>query len=174
MLEAQYYLSRTSEKLGPFSLNTLRHLAASGQLLPYDLIYTEAWDNWRQADTVPDIFDEDKNPIPPSPNTPPPPPLPPSSPNSSPPPPTGPDAAERMLLPVGRTPLSIAAGYLGLLSLLILPAPIALLVSIFAIKELKQDPTKHGMGRALFGLIMGALFSILLIISIMTVTITSK
>src|SRR4051794_36538416 len=66
--------------------------------------------------------------------------------------------AERMLLPVGRSGWAIAAGYLGLFSLIVLPAPIALIFSIIAIRDIRKSRTaahpKHGMGRAIFGLIM--------------------
>ena len=68
----------------------------------------------------------------------------------------------RMALPVGRSGWAIAAGYLGLFALLIYPAPLALLVSILAILDIRKStrgdgPVKYGMGRAVFGLIVGAL-----------------
>ncbi|HEV7405018.1 MAG TPA: hypothetical protein VGO11_18890 [Chthoniobacteraceae bacterium] len=73
----------------------------------------------------------------------------------------GDTALERMLLPVGRSAWAIAAGYLGLFSLIVLPAPIALVISIIAIIDIRNSRTdahpKHGMGRAIFGLIMGLL-----------------
>lgn len=69
----------------------------------------------------------------------------------------GDDAGMRLLIPVGRSPLAIVAGYLGLFSFLVLPAPLALLVSIGAIVHLKSDPKMHGWGRAIFGLVMGVL-----------------
>jgi hypothetical protein len=64
-----------------------------------------------------------------------------------------------MILPVGRSGLAIAAGYAGLFSLLIVFAPIALLLGIAAIIDIKRNPKKHGMGRAIFGLIMGLIGS---------------
>ena len=74
------------------------------------------------------------------------------------------DSSEmRMLLPVGRTPLSIIAGYLGLFSLTLILAPVSLIVGILAIRDLKAHPGKHGLGRAWFGVIMGGAFSLLLI-----------
>ncbi len=76
----------------------------------------------------------------------------------------GDDPAMRMLLPVGRSGLAIAAGYLGLFSFLIFPAPICLLVSILAVRDLNRNRDKHGMGRAVFGLIMGILGSVFLAI----------
>lgn len=71
----------------------------------------------------------------------------------------GDDAAMRMLLPVGRSLWAIAAGYLGLFSVLFCPAPFALLVSLIAIWDIRTHPEKHGLGRAIFGLVMGLLGS---------------
>ncbi len=76
-------------------------------------------------------------------------------------------AAMRMLLPVGRSGWAIAAGYLGLFSLVVLPAPLAVIVSIVAIRDIRKSRTtanpKHGMGRAIFGLIVGGLGTAFLI-----------
>jgi hypothetical protein len=74
------------------------------------------------------------------------------------------DPAMRMLLPIGRSGWAIVAGYLGLLSVLLVPAPFALAVSIVAIRDIRksrQDPRpRRGMGRAVFGLVMGVLGTI--------------
>ncbi len=69
----------------------------------------------------------------------------------------GDSAAIRMLIPVGRSGLAIAAGYAGLISVLVFPAPIAIILGILAIRDLNRHPEKHGMGRAIFGLVMGVL-----------------
>src|SRR5262245_3907079 len=66
----------------------------------------------------------------------------------------------RWILPVGQSIWSIIAGYLGLLSLICLPAPLALLVSIIAIVHLRSNPRLSGWGRAIFGLVMGTLGTI--------------
>ena len=76
------------------------------------------------------------------------------------------DAAMRMLLPVGRSGYAIAACYLGLFSVLFIFAPFALLFGILGVKDIKKNKDKHGMGRAIFGIIMGAIFSILLVVLI--------
>jgi hypothetical protein len=76
----------------------------------------------------------------------------------------GDDAAMRLLLPVGRSLWAIASGYLGLLSLLCFPAPFALFTGIMAVREIRRDPKKHGMGRAVFGIVMGTLGSLGLIL----------
>jgi len=74
----------------------------------------------------------------------------------------GDDAVVRMLIPVGRSIWAIAAGYVGLISVLLIPAPIALFLGIMAIRDIKRHPEKHGMGRAIFGLVMGGLFTLAL------------
>ena len=76
------------------------------------------------------------------------------------------DAAMRMLLPVGRSGYAIVAGYLGLVSILLVFAPFALIFGILGIRDIRNNSEKHGMGRAIFGVVMGALFTILLLIVI--------
>lgn len=67
----------------------------------------------------------------------------------------GDDPVMRMILPVGRSGWAIAAGYLGLFSLLVLPAPLALATGIVAVFDIRRHPQRHGMGRAIFGIVMG-------------------
>jgi hypothetical protein len=62
-----------------------------------------------------------------------------------------------MLIPIGRSGWAIAAGYAGLLSPICFVGPIALVLAVVAIRDLKRHPEKHGMGRAVFGLVMGIL-----------------
>ena len=65
----------------------------------------------------------------------------------------------RLLLPVGRSGWAIAAGYLGLFSITIILAPLALIVSIIAFRDIQKSrktaTPKHGMGRAVFGFLAG-------------------
>ena len=72
----------------------------------------------------------------------------------------------RMVLPVGRSPLAIAAGYLGLLAIIPFFAPVALIVGILAIRDIKAHPEKHGLGRAWFGTIMGGIVTVLVLIAL--------
>ena len=73
----------------------------------------------------------------------------------------------RLLLPVGRSGMAIAAGYLALFSLFLIPAPFALLCGYLGMRDIKKskDSTnpKHGMGRCVFGMIVGAIGTALLI-----------
>jgi hypothetical protein len=78
----------------------------------------------------------------------------------------GQDPGMRMLLPVGLTGWAIASGYLGLISVLLIPAPFAILTGILAIRTIRRNPKKHGMGRAIFGIIMGTIFTAVLVIGL--------
>ncbi len=75
-----------------------------------------------------------------------------------------PSLGERMLLPIGRSGWAIAAGYLGLFCLAVVPGPIALIVSLIAIVDLRKHRKKGGWGRAIFGLIMGLLSTAILLL----------
>jgi hypothetical protein len=71
-----------------------------------------------------------------------------------------------MLLPVGRSPWAILAGYAGLVSVLLVFAPFALLFGILAVRDINRHPEKHGLGRAIFGIVMGVIFTLLLFLVI--------
>src|SRR5271169_1910996 len=73
------------------------------------------------------------------------------------------DPLARVLLPVGRSGWAIAAGYLGLFSLLVVPAPLAIAAGLLALADMRRHPEKFGMGRAVFGLVMGALGTVALV-----------
>jgi hypothetical protein len=70
------------------------------------------------------------------------------------------DPAMALVLPVNTSGLAIAAGYIGLISVLCFPAPFALLLGILALVQLKKKPKLHGRYRAIFAIVMGAIGSI--------------
>jgi hypothetical protein len=65
------------------------------------------------------------------------------------------------IIPIGRSGWAIASGYLGLFSVLLIFAPLALLTGILALRDIAANPQKHGKGRAVFGIIMGTLGTVL-------------
>jgi hypothetical protein len=77
----------------------------------------------------------------------------------------------RMILPVGLSGWAIASGYLALFSVLCLPAPFALWTGILAVREIKRNPKKHGMGRATFGIVMGSIGTVCLLISLVVMAV---
>lgn len=162
MSEAPWYYTRGGERQGPVAQADLQQRIAAGQVAPGELVWRAGMANWQPAHGVPELMPQGApppvagatqigyyaaNPAYGHPR----------------PPSIGDDAGIRMLLPVGRSGWAIAAGYLGLLSVLLLPAPVALIISLLAIRDIRRDSTKHGMGRAVFGLIMGIIFTGLLI-----------
>jgi hypothetical protein len=62
-----------------------------------------------------------------------------------------------LVVPVALLYPVYAAGYLGLVSVLVLPAPLALFTGILGIRDIRRHPQKRGMGRSIFGVVMGAL-----------------
>jgi Domain of unknown function (DUF4190)/zinc-ribbon domain len=63
----------------------------------------------------------------------------------------------RMLLPVGRSGWAIAAGYAGLFGVTVVLAPVALILGVYALVDLRRHPEKHGMGRTIFAIVVGLL-----------------
>ena len=57
--------------------------------------------------------------------------------------------------PIGVSGWAIAAGYAGLFALIIIPAPLALILGIIALVDLKMNPGKRGKGRVALALITG-------------------
>lgn len=69
----------------------------------------------------------------------------------------------RFVAPIHSSGWAIVASYLGLFSLLLIFAPFSLWAGLMALKDLKANPHKTGKGRAIFGIVMGAVFSLVLI-----------
>ena len=132
-----FYVSRNGQQFGPYTVPQAQGGVASGHLFPQDLACPAGGSAWQP------LF-----PLMPLPTA--------GLAND-----LGQNAGMRMILPVGRSGWAIAAGYLGLFGLIILPAPLALIVSLIAIADIRKhrhDPSpKHGLGRAVFGLIVGIL-----------------
>ncbi len=83
--------------------------------------------------------------------------------NLQPPPP---DETMKYLIPVNPSAWAVVAGYVGLFSVLALPAPFAIITGIVALRDLKKNPTKSGHVRAWFAIIIGSFFTVLYTIAI--------
>ncbi len=153
-----WYYRRGEAQWGPVSWEELVGAGRTGGLASGDLVWTEGMAQWQAAATIPGLLPQ---PVPGAAL-----PLPP--PYAGPParPALGDDPMMRMLLPVGRSGWALAAGYLGLLSVLGIFAPVALIVGIVAVRDIQQHPEKHGLGRAWFGIVMGVLGSLALAFAI--------
>ena len=122
---------------GPISMQELRMLFGSRKLGPQTIVWTAAMTQRKPAAMLPAIA------------------------------PMIPDdgGALNLLIPVGpQSGLAIAAGYLGIFSLFLVPGPLALAFGIFALRDLKQHPHKRGLGRAYTGIVLDAITTILLVV----------
>jgi hypothetical protein len=170
MSDASWHYARDGVQHGPASDAEIHRLLQSGQLRPDDLLWRDGMAQWQPASRVPEFAIAQAAPVPP--------PLPARVPLSTQPPPLGyarpqhgygaqpspdigQDAGMRMLLPVGRSGWAIASGYLGLLSVFpfvgVVFGVAAIWTGFLAVKDIKRNPTRHGMGRAIFGIVMGCL-----------------
>ena len=76
-------------------------------------------------------------------------------------------AIDRLILPIGRSRWAIIAGYLGLLSFIPGVGILAIVTGVLAVRDIKRNPEKHGMGRAITGIVLGVLLSLFWIIMIL-------
>ncbi len=74
------------------------------------------------------------------------------------------DPTLNMVVPLNTSGLAIAAGYLGLVSVLCVPAPLALLLGILALRHLKAHPKLDGKFRAIFAIVMGGIFTSIMVV----------
>jgi hypothetical protein len=74
------------------------------------------------------------------------------------------------LLSVDVSAWALAAGYLGLTSIFVFPAPLALISGLMGIRACHRDARVRGMGRSIFGAAMGLLFSTFLVLALFGVS----
>jgi len=76
--------------------------------------------------------------------------------------------AMQALAPRARSKWAVAAGYLGLCSVIIFPGPFAMIAGIIGVRDLKAHPEKSGMAGAIFGIVMGFLATALLVFTLIS------
>ena len=143
------FIAQNQQQLGPFEDSEILAGIAQGRFAISDLAWRDGLPNWLPLrELYPQVIPANMPPLPRAKDM-------------------GDDAGIRMLLPVGRSGWAIAAGYMGLFSVLLFPAPLALIFGILAIRNIRRSRNdahpKHGLGRAWFGVIMGALGTLALI-----------
>jgi hypothetical protein len=79
------------------------------------------------------------------------------------------EEALRYLVPVGRSGFAIAAGYLALFSVLLIPGPLALACGLLGLRSIARRPELLGRGRAWFGIVAGSVASVLLVVLLINV-----
>ncbi|MEO8275008.1 MAG: GYF domain-containing protein [Thermoanaerobaculia bacterium] len=140
-----WHVMAGGQKFGPVSDEELFAWTRAGRVKASDLVWRAGMSDWLPAEKAPELAAVRSSMAAPARAM-------------------GEDPAMRVLLPVGRSAWAIAAGYLGLFSLLVVPAPFALFCGIMALREMRRNPKKHGMGRTVFGLVLGGLGTIVLVV----------
>jgi hypothetical protein len=148
-----YQISRNGKPVGAFDLNQVRQMYASGLLMASDFAWTQGMPDWQSlgvllGSDVPPAFPPNAQPA--------------AVQNR----PAEPNGCLALVIPIGRSGWAIGAGYLGLLSPLVIPAPFAILCGVMAIKDINKNPEKLGLVRAWFGIIAGAAVILMALVGI--------
>lgn len=156
--ELQWWVHHHNKTNGPYAGGQLIAWLSEGTMPPGTLICPHGGQEWHPVSAWPELASQLSADLLAAAQA--------AAPAAAPPPRAdiGDDPGMRLLLPVGRSPLAIIAGYFGLVSVIPIFAPFALLFGVLAIRDIRRNPRKHGMGRAIFGVVMGALFSLLLLV----------
>jgi len=64
-----------------------------------------------------------------------------------------------LILPVGTPFSAFLAGYLGLFSVFVVPAPFAVIFGIIGLAHLRRSPEQRGALRCWTGIVLGGIFS---------------
>jgi len=141
-----WYWAADNVRHGPISADDLLNGVLQGRVTTWAMVWRQGMTNWQTMADVPELRTQLMLRG-----------VPMARPAPAPARRLGDDPGMRMLLPVGRSGYAIASGYLGLVSMIPILAPLAILFGILAIVEIRKRPDLHGMGRAVFGIAMGAI-----------------
>jgi hypothetical protein len=128
----QWFYGTPETKLGPVPQLALVAMARARKLAPTTLVWTEGMPKWVPAGALPFLFANNPD-----------------------------HGALNLLLPLGaQSGFAIAAGYLGLLSMVPVVAlvigPLAIIFGFLARADLEKHPEKRGHGRAITGIAIGS------------------
>lgn len=134
----EWFFGSAADKNGPVRETALIAMARSGKLPPTTLVWTEGMPHWLPAGRVPLLYPPGTLAAP------------------------APDGAMHLLLPTGpQSGWALAAGYLGLFSLLpmlsLVTGPLAITFGVLALREVKAHPERRGTGRAITGIVGGSI-----------------
>ena len=149
-----YTIGRNGLTIGSFDENQIKTMLSAGNLLPTDVAWQQGKPEWKPlavlfpGATPPAMPGATPPDLPAGPR----PSAQPAVPQAQPPHPL-----LALVVPIGRSGWAIAAGYLGLLSMIPYVGFLAILFGVLAIRDINKNPAKIGLGRAWFGIIAGGL-----------------
>lgn len=117
-------------QIGPVPMMELQRLMGTGQIGPSVALWKEGMAGWVPASQVPALMPA--------------------------------EGGLQFLVPTGRTSgLALTAGYLGIFGFFFPPlAPVALVLGILGVRDLKRHREKNGWGRAITGIVLGGLLTL--------------
>ena len=134
-----FYGSPTDRK-GPISIEQLKKLAIARHVSPHAMVWSEGMPEWVPLGTIVHV-----------------PQVPPG------------DEGLGLLVPMGpQSALAMIAGYCGLFSILVVPAPFAIILGILGLRDIAAHPEKKGKGRAITGIVMGSLVTLIFLLILVT------
>jgi uncharacterized protein DUF4190/uncharacterized protein DUF4339 len=139
VLSDGWYYGSATNRQGPVHGTRLQELVKAGWIRRETLIWREEWPTWRPAGQFPFLFATQHEA----------------------------DPALGLLVPTGpQSGLAIAAGYCGIFSIFPVLAPVAIILGVLALKDLKAHPEKKGAGRAITGIVLGTFVSVVVLLLI--------
>ncbi|HTR52688.1 MAG TPA: DUF4190 domain-containing protein [Kofleriaceae bacterium] len=137
---AGWYYGTATDRKGPVGIEQLKKLALARHLSAHTLVWSEGMPEWVPLGTIVHV-------------------------------PTAPagDEGLGLLVPMGpQSALAMIAGYCGLFSILVIPAPFAIILGILGLRDIAAHPEKKGKGRAITGIVLGSLVTLLFLLILVT------
>ena len=76
-----------------------------------------------------------------------------------------------MVIPINRSGLSIAAGYVALFNIpFVIMAPIGIVLGVLGLHDIKEHPGRAGSGRCWFAIVYGSLTILFIVVAILLST----
>jgi len=142
MSYALWFYRVGTTQLGPVPMAELQQMIARGQIGPSAAVWTEGMHDWVPASQVPGFIPSEQG--------------------------------LQFLVPTARTSRpAMAAGYLGIFAFFFPPMGVAALVlGILGVRDLKKHPEKNGWGRAITGIVLGALVTIAMLVLVVLLVVS--
>lgn len=152
--QRQWYYAAGGSRHGPVDQAAFEAMIEVGQVVSETLVWTPGMTQWSRADYIVELQPLIARHMPKAPPTV-------QGAMASPPAAApGGDGGMSMILPTGRSPWAIVAGYVALFSVLLIPAPFAVGLGIVALRDIKKNPHLMGSGRAWFAIIFGGIITL--------------
>lgn len=146
--DEEYFVQRGSERFGPYSRELFLEYARAGNFGAGDLVWRPGMAIWESLEAVLARIEGRPMPAPAISTA--------SVPQSD-------NEALKWVVPIGASGFALAASWLAVASLLLLPGPVAVVFGILALRDIKKHPTKSGIARAWLGIVVGTLATLTLI-----------